>query len=83
MGMEELQFEQKKENKNQRQGVSVFDAQEDEARLQNVCIEEEEKNSFQNCRGKKLKCLFDRDSGHVPCNIQGQNFTVPEEAIAC
>lgn len=36
----------KKENKNQRQGASVFDAQEDEARLQNVCTEEEEKNSF-------------------------------------
>lgn len=36
----------KKENKNQRQGVSVFDAQEDEARLQNVCTEEEEKTLF-------------------------------------
>lgn len=51
--MEELQFEQNKENKQQRQEASAFDTQEDEARLQNMCMEEVEETTFGTAEGKK------------------------------
>lgn len=52
MEMEVLQFEQNKENKQQRQEASAFDTQEDEAQLQTLYVEEEEETTFRTIEEK-------------------------------